>query len=521
MPSPPFPPAPSEKDLAPPPEAVEGSGWLAGVWPSQKPKPHAAAVAPAVAEAPSSSPSPSPPPSIGPRQNGTSRNGDGDGGPTSHAGVAAAAAELNGNGTSSTSSRGAGPQAEVGSEKSVVGATAATAVSANRPREHTAAVVCPDAGAAANGPWAGNGNRKGNGLAAEVTTSPKKPKLNGSASAAAATQPPPPPPPAKVTAGASAAAAGATPASPQSTRRRGSRRPDGYEGPLCPSGKFFSKPQTPLTSPSPSASRSNGGPKRPRSPLLQAPATTGKPPGIDQSVAAAAVAAEASRSTSNGGGLELDTNGGEAGVAEGRGQGQGQGRSPKESAKTAAAAGERAGGSGNGESSPAALGGVNGFNGDAGLHYGQGSTKPSSGLVAAAASTPTGHVTAEPPQLPEDMEVEAPLFSAAAIAAAAAGAGGKVDVEMPLLPAAALEKDGGRVGAAGGAAAVSGGAAVGPTKEATVAEQRSLADLKRRATNIPLRLNPRERCDVFRCFLFFHAFGRRGCPLVLRVSFPL
>eukprot|EP00903_Cladosiphon_okamuranus_P015202 g14052.t1 len=439
----------SEKDLAPPPEAVDGSGWLAGVWPSQKPKPHVAAVRPAAAEAPSSSPSPPAPPSKRATLNGASTDGHAGGGPIPHTGVAAATTELVGNGTSSISSP--------------------------------------------NGPLAGNGSSKGNGPVAGVTTSLKKPKLNGSVSAAAAATPPPrPPPPPKAIAGASVAEAGTTPSSPHGACRKGSRRPEGHEGPLCPSGEFFSKPQTPPTSPS--APQSNGGAKRPRSPSLQAlPASAGRPRGTDQSAAATSFATEASRGTTNGGGVGLDRNGGEPSVAEGRGQGRGL---EGNATATADPAGEQGGGSGDGGSSSAAIGGVNGSNGDAGLHNGRGRTNGFSDSVASIeAAAPAGHfITELPPPPPEDMEIGEPLFSPAAIAAAAAaaGAGGRVDVEVPLLRTAASEKNSGGVSGADGAS-VGGDAAVAPAREATVAEQRSLADLKRRATNIPIRLDPRER----------------------------
>lgn len=99
----------------------------------------------------------------------------------------------------------------------------------------------------------------------------------------------------------------------------------------------------------------------------------------------------------------------------------------------------------------------------------------------------TGAVPAEDA---DGMDVEEPLLSVAAIAAAAARAGGKVDVEVPLPPATALEKNGGGASGAGGAAV---GGDVGPAREATMAEKRALNELKRRSATIPLRLDPRER----------------------------
>eukprot|EP00752_Nemacystus_decipiens_P012965 g11473.t1 len=492
----------SKEDLTPPPQAVEGSGWLAGVWPSQKPKPKtgpqpaASSPSPAAAETFSCSTASQTPARA--TLNGTLKGRDAHGATLPPTGVAAppAAAELNGNASGSTISRGAGPQAEEGGsgKMSATGATVVVAAMANGPRQHAAPAALSHADAGGARPSAGNqngdGNWQGEGNGSAARALPKKPKLNGHASAAAATAATPPAAPA--TAGASAAAADATTASLQSACK-GSRRPDGYEGPLCPSGDFFSKPQTPPPTPTPpppppSVSRSNGA-KRPRSPSLPKEGTEGEPPGIDKAVAAAPIAGEASRSTSNGGGLGLDKNGGGAGAAEGRGHGQGR---SLDEISTAAAAGETGRGRGFVTSdSGSAVGRVSGSNGGVGLHKGQGSTNGCSGLTAAAsAAAAGGRVEAGPPAEDVDgTDNEAPLLSAAAISAAAR-AGGRVDVELPLPLAAASAKNGGGAGGAGGAAV---GGDVDPVREATVAEKRSLADLKRRATNIPLRLDPRER----------------------------
>lgn len=128
------------------------------------------------------------------------------------------------------------------------------------------------------------------------------------------------------------------------------------------------------------------------------------------------------------------------------------------------------------------------------MHNGQ---KSSNGCPdPAATAAVTRHVTKETAPLADDvdsMDVEAPLFSAAAIAAAA-GAGSNVDVEVPLL-----EKNGDEV--------------AGRAREATAAEKRSLADLKRRATNVPLRLDPRERYRVVMLPVF--SSYRRVCVACL------
>ncbi|CAN0284755.1 unnamed protein product [Ectocarpus fasciculatus] len=470
----------SEEELAPPPEALEESGWLAGVWPSQRPRtsPH-----PAIPASSSSS--------AGARAEGggvSSENGGGD-----SAGGGAVVVDTK-NGKGAIVSNGAGQA----NGKSVEGWEGAS-VNRNIAAVPGAVLGAPAAATSAQS-MTGNGEAaamKG-GAAVVPGGQPKKAKLNGSALAAAA-----PLAAAAGAAGAAAAAAppqtptivpltppststgvaievGAVPTPESSAHRSGSGsgnssgsgaacRPEGHEGPLCPSGSFFSKPQTPPGSPTGGVSNGKNG-----------ATSTGE------------------RETNAQGGVGMDAKA-EVGVAGGE---RGPGRHSQEGDRSAAG-GTGGGGSENGSTPAAGRAGCGSSNGDAGARAeestknGHGQSRnnglPSSaagkaGGEEAEAVVPAQALAAGATAGSDDMDVEAPLFSPAAMEAAAAGGG--TDVEVPQASAPASEKS---VGANGGGVPAGGDEAVGPAREATKSEKESLADLHRRSTNIPLRLDPRER----------------------------
>ncbi|CAM9304629.1 unnamed protein product [Ectocarpus sp. 13 AM-2016] len=463
----------SEEELAPPPEALEESGWLAGVWPSQRPRtsPH-----PAIPASSSSSAG------AGTEVGGVSSN---NGGGDSAGAAAVNLARKNGNGA--IVGNGAGPA----NGKSAEGWEGA---SANRNTE-AVPVVSSGAPASATGARSMTGNgepaaAKG-GAVVVPGGQPKKVKLNGSALAAAAAPAAAPPeaiappqtpkivpltPPSTST--GVDIEVGAPPTAESSAHRSGSGsgsgsgssssgaafRPEGHEGPLCPSGSFFSKPQTPPGSPTGGVSNRKNG----------------------------AISTGGTKKKSQG---EVGIHA-KAGV-DVAGGARGQGRHSQEG-ECSAAGGTGGGGSEN-CSTPAA---GRAANGDAGLRAeestenGHGENR-NNGLSSSAAAKAGGEeaaaVVAEPAPTAgatgsDNMDVDAPLFSPAAMEAAAAGGG--TDVEVPHASAPASEKP---VGANGGGVSAGGAEPVGPAREATKSEKESLVDLYRRSTNIPLRLDPRER----------------------------
>ncbi|CAN0157040.1 unnamed protein product, partial [Ectocarpus sp. 8 AP-2014] len=362
---------------------------------------------------------------------------------------------------------------------------------ASASRNTEAVRVVSGAPAAATGAQSMTGNGEpaaANGGAVVVPGGqPKKVKLNGSAFVAAAAPAPTAPEAAALpqtptivpltppsTSTGVDIEVGAVPTPESSAHRSGSGsgsssgsgaacRPEGHEGPLCPSGSFFSKPQTPPGSPTGGVSNGKNG---------------------------AIPAGDTKNNTQGEVGIGAKA---EVDVA---GRGRGQGRHSQEG--DCSAVGGTGGGSENG-STPAA---GRAANGDAGLRAeestenGHGERR-NNGLSSSAAAKAGGEEAAAVVAAPaptagatgsDDMDVDAPLFSPAAMEAAAAGGG--TDVEVPQASAPASEKP---VGANGGGVSAGGDEAVGPAREATKSEKESLVDLYRRSTNIPLRLDPRER----------------------------
>ena len=340
--------------------------------------------------------------------------------------------------------------------------------------------------------------------------------------------------------------------------KRARSRPSGFEGPMCPSGDFFSKSQQSFPPPLPKPQPALGA-KRPRSP----PASrASEGPGKGKSVRATAISVCGVSSNSGvvndhsgNNGIGHGPGGSEMAVAGGGGMARAGGAARSSGGHTTALGN---GISGSGAAAATASGGeANGWVANGRRH----ASENGGGAIPSATSTTSSTTTAT--------NVEAPAAAAAATATVTAVSAdphpsstfsssshppATVPLRLPVLGAADLESrpaplsrirgngnaavlssvaEAGEGGGAGvgvddvgdgplltgirgdgfgkgkgpgpcqrEGSGVGVGVGVGSARTATEAEKVALMDLKRRSTNVPLRLDPRERW-VARPFFFF------------------